>query len=314
MLRTKNLNLLPILLALLEEESVIGAAQRVHLSQPAVSGALARLRVEFDDQLLVRVGRGMRRTSRAERLLPQVRQSCAEVERLFDFGIFDPTKSTERFVVAAPDHLSFLATRELLPILEIEAPGVGIHFVDPPTDLTSHLNDGTIDLAMAGNFGLWSDVGYKPLIRERFVAAMAADHPLARRDSLTADEVAQYVRLTRTAARLSSTRELAVETGIPVLEFDSQISLERYSEAVLLTIDTDTVVPAPAMLIEHLARLAPIVGVPFTPSDSVEAGLFWALFQNETPEILWLRSLIERCFEADLIAPTIPPSDELSPN
>ncbi len=61
-LESTNLNLIPVLRALLREESVVGAAKQVSLSQPAVSGALARLREVLDDPLLVRVGRSMRLT------------------------------------------------------------------------------------------------------------------------------------------------------------------------------------------------------------------------------------------------------------
>ncbi len=121
-LRTKNLNLLPILLALIEEESVLRAAERVHLSQPATSGALARLRTEFNDELLVRVGRTMQRTARAEELLPIVRQHCMELERLFDAASFAPEASRDRFIIAAPDHLAYLLTKELLGRLSAEAP------------------------------------------------------------------------------------------------------------------------------------------------------------------------------------------------
>ena len=64
-LRSQNLNLIPILQALLHSESVVGAANDVHLSQPAISGALARLRDALDDPILVRVGRGMRLTPRS---------------------------------------------------------------------------------------------------------------------------------------------------------------------------------------------------------------------------------------------------------
>lgn len=295
MLRSRNLNLLPILLALLEEESVVAAARRVHLSQPAVSGALAKLRLEYDDPLLVRVGRGMRRTKRADRLLPMVKETCANLERLFDFGAFDPAQSTDRFDIAAPDHLSFLITRALLPLLEAEAPGVNVRLVEPPVDLPAHLADGTIDLAVAANFGVWEGVEFQPLFHERFVAALATDHPLAGSTKLKVREIEAYIRIARTSKSSTPADLQPIRTGIPVLDLDPQISLEQFAETVLLAVGTELVVPAPQMLVEYLGELVPIVGIPFEPDYRIVAGTFWAPFRSEAPEVLWLRSVIERC-------------------
>lgn len=294
MLRSKNLNLLPILLALLEEESVVVAADRVHLSQPAVSGALARLRLEFDDPLLVRVGRGMRRSSRAERLLPLVKQACGELELLFDFGVFNPAQSTERFVIAAPDHLSFLIVRELLPILQAEAPNVKIHFMEPPIDLPRHLAEGSIDLAVAGNFGVWDDVEFEQLFEERFVATMSVKHPLAARTAVDTSDIEPYVSVARSSYSLAPAVREPVSSGIPILDFDPSIGITRYTEAILLVIDNMMVVPAPRILVDHLAELVPVVGIPFVDDYVIGAGTFWAPFRSDAPEILWLRSLLER--------------------
>ncbi|MFK8022847.1 MAG: LysR family transcriptional regulator [Ilumatobacter sp.] len=297
-LRDKNLNLLPILLALLEEESVVGAAKRVHLSQPAVSGALARLRDEFDDPLLVRVGRQMRRTSRADRLLPQIKQSCAELERLFDFGVFDPARAESSFVLAAPDHLALPLARELLPLLAAEAPGIEVRIVDAPNDLPRYLHAGNIDLAVAGDFGVWSDVSYEPVIRERFVAAMSSEHPLAGLDTLEPGQLESYVRVSRMPRPLADRSAKPIATGIPVLDLQTQINVEQFVTAILLVVGTRLVMPAPEMLVDTLASYLPIVGVPFDQDYSVEAGVFWAPFQDDSPEIAWLRSVIARCLRA----------------
>lgn len=78
-LRRVDLNLLVAFLVLMEERSVSRAAQRLYLSQPAVSGVLARLRELFDDQLLVRGRAGMQPTSRALQLEARLRPALASV-------------------------------------------------------------------------------------------------------------------------------------------------------------------------------------------------------------------------------------------
>jgi DNA-binding transcriptional LysR family regulator len=80
-LRSVDLNLLPVLRQLLEDRNITRAAEALALTQPAVSKALARLRAIFDDPLLVRDGRRMILTPRAEQLQPQVEEQCRELER-----------------------------------------------------------------------------------------------------------------------------------------------------------------------------------------------------------------------------------------
>ncbi len=293
-LRTKNLNLLPVLLALLEEESVVRAAERINLSQPATSGALARLRAEFGDQLLVRVGRTMQRTARGNELLPVVRQHCGELERLFDASTFEPSESHDRFVIAAPDHLAYLLTRELLGRLSVEAPNVRIQLTDVPLDLEHYLHEGMFDLAVCADFGAWPGLTFMPLMHERFVAAMSSDHPLAGRSSLRHDELGSYPGLKRGASVLRS--GAPVSTGVPILDLEQQFTIGQFTDAVLLTLGTTYIAPAPEMLVNDLSANLPIVGVPFTPDDGVVAGMFWAPFQHDSPKFIWLRSVVAEAF------------------
>ena len=94
-LRGTDLNLLVALGALLEERNLTRAGERINMSQPAMSGALARLRRYFDDELLVRDGRKYQLTPLAQRLLPDVREALRQVERTLEARPeFDPATST----------------------------------------------------------------------------------------------------------------------------------------------------------------------------------------------------------------------------
>ena len=105
-IRSKNLNLIPILQALLNEASVARAANQIGLSQPAMSGALARLRELLNDPLLVRAGRSMQLTPRALRMRKLLEEVCAQIELLFQPESFDPSTAKINFRVAAPDYIS----------------------------------------------------------------------------------------------------------------------------------------------------------------------------------------------------------------
>src|SRR5438309_2966894 len=103
-----DLNLLPLLAALLEERHVTRAAERSGLSQPAMSRALARLRQVLDDQLLVRDGTGYVLTPRAERIQRQLAGLMPRLETLFAAEVFDPAIAEEHYRLAATDYALLL--------------------------------------------------------------------------------------------------------------------------------------------------------------------------------------------------------------
>src|SRR5881275_906966 len=111
-----NLNLLVALDGLLSQRSVTAAAKRVRVTPSAMSHSLSELRELLGDPLLVRSGRGMVLTPRAEALVGPLHTLLKDVERLLRGGAnFDPVTTSRRFVIAAPD---FLATLLIPPLLD----------------------------------------------------------------------------------------------------------------------------------------------------------------------------------------------------
>jgi DNA-binding transcriptional LysR family regulator len=125
-LASLDLNLLVALEALLEQSSVGRAADKVSLSQPAMSHALKRLRVLLRDPLLVRAGARMQLTTRAEALRDPVRDALTRVRNLLIGEEFDPARSTRTFRLFVADNASDLLLPPLLKRLEDEAPSVCI--------------------------------------------------------------------------------------------------------------------------------------------------------------------------------------------
>ena len=99
-LRSLDLNLLLVFEAILREGSVARAAERLHLSQPATSHALSRLRHRLKDQLFVRTPAGMTPTPRAERLARPVRRALDELQLALEPDAFSPATAERSFVVA----------------------------------------------------------------------------------------------------------------------------------------------------------------------------------------------------------------------
>src|SRR5262249_3455444 len=121
-----DLNLLVALEALLEEASVGRAADRVALSQPAMSHALKRLRILLGDPLLVRVGPRMQLTARGQSLRYPVKDVLSRVRDLLDTETFDAARSTRMFHLFVSDYAGDLLLPLLIKQLQHEAPGVSI--------------------------------------------------------------------------------------------------------------------------------------------------------------------------------------------
>jgi DNA-binding transcriptional LysR family regulator len=295
-IRSRNLNLIPILRALLKEVSVAKAAAQIGLSQPAMSAALARLRDQFKDPLLVRAGRQMRLTPRALRMRRQLEQICVHIESFFQPESFDPATATDNFVIAAPDYLALLLSGALINRLAAEAPRVRVKFVDVPIDLPAWMDESHIDLAVCGDFGLWPQLSREHLFWNRMVAAVAADHPVLKHLPVTSKDLMRYPSLHYDVSTVHSTRETQIITGIPSLDWRSQISTSQFSDAVLLAVKSPIVARAPASLVDQLAERLSLVRIELVGEETkINESMFWAPIHDNALEHLWLRNLIREC-------------------
>ena len=150
-----NLNLLLALDALLTERSVTAAARRVGVTPSAMSHSLAELRELLDDALLVRSGREMLLTPRAQALVTPLHQLLGDAQRLLGGGAsFEPETAERRFVIAAPDFLATLLLPPLLAAIGRNAPRISIEIV-PSTRRGNAwlLESGDLDLALRVDHG-----------------------------------------------------------------------------------------------------------------------------------------------------------------
>lgn len=180
LLRRHNLNLLPILRELLRTRSVTRTAQTVGLGQSAVSSALARLREDLNDDLLVSVGRRMELTERAKALIEPVELACIDIERVFASNQFAPERETRTFVIAAADYVSYLLAPPLTRAFAQEAPQASLQFVEYPADLARSLASGAVDGIVLPDDTL-GDLArrfrHTPLFEDRLVVIASSREP-----------------------------------------------------------------------------------------------------------------------------------------
>ncbi|WP_230630001.1 LysR family transcriptional regulator [Comamonas testosteroni] len=149
-LRTLDLNLLRVFDAVFTERSMSKAADRLHLSQPTVSNAMARLREKLGDPLFERSSSGMTPTSRAKLLAEPVRQALALIERgLEGESDFDYAHADREFVVAVEDYGESVILPSFIDWLSQVAPGLRVR-ISPSvgTQILSDLREGRVDLAL----------------------------------------------------------------------------------------------------------------------------------------------------------------------
>ncbi|WP_267379763.1 LysR family transcriptional regulator [Sphingomonas sp. GC_Shp_6] len=181
-LRAIDLNLVPVLRALLQERSVTRAASRVGLSQPAASNALARLRTMFSDPLLIKDGRAMVRTPFAERLLPLLELACDDLEQALLAKAWSPERTSRRFVVVMADHLALKVVAPLRTALARDAPNITVRFGAMGAKLHEELRQGRIDIAYVSYSPALDDIiEVERVSRSKLVAVVGPDHPFAAR-------------------------------------------------------------------------------------------------------------------------------------
>ena len=185
-----DLNLLRVFDALYEERSVQRAAQRIGLSQSAVSHSLSRLRHTLEDELFVRTGSGMMPTARAFAIASQIREALVRIESVIGPERFDPAEARQRFVVAASDFITLVLFPILLDLVGRQAPRIDL-VVRPGTrlDLAEQIDLGRIDIAIGSFSHIPRRLKSQVLFSYDDVLMTRADHPLVGRP-ITAEQLA----------------------------------------------------------------------------------------------------------------------------
>ncbi|MGF1465070.1 MAG: LysR family transcriptional regulator [Sandaracinaceae bacterium] len=294
-LRAVDLNLLPMLDALLEEASVTQAARRLGMSTPAVSHALKRLRRQLDDPLLVRSGRAMVRTRRAEALRPDVRRLVDELAVLLrPSGDLEPATLERRFRIHTTDHVLHVVGRALDERVRAAAPGVCLAFMPVQTDTPEALRRGEADLAIGVFPQLPPELRVRVLFRDRFTCVLREGHPLGEAP-LTLDRYCtlEHVQVAPRGRPGGIVDRLLAERGRSRCVARA---VPYFVSALVLAAETDYVATLSGRLARAFAgRLAVTCREPPLPFPTYRLTLVWHPRHDGDRAHAWLR---ERLVEA----------------
>lgn len=177
-----DLNLFTVFDAIYREGGITAAAKRLHLSQPAISHALGRLRELLDDPLFERRGNEMVATPMARSLAAAIGKSLGSLEEVLQrAGRFDPATSQRRFTLAIRDSFEPSFLPPLVGALSRDAPGIDIAVVRiERRDLEEDLQSGELDAAVDVALTMSADIRHQRLGEEPLVVLARQDHPLVR--------------------------------------------------------------------------------------------------------------------------------------
>jgi DNA-binding transcriptional LysR family regulator len=286
-----DLNLLVTLDVLLVEGSVARAARRLELSASAMSRALARLRRETGDPLLVRAGRGLVPTPRAMALRDRVHQVVGDAEALLRPALeLDLARLSRTFTIRSSEGFVETFGPGLLAGIAAEAPGVRLWFV-PKTDKDSTLlREGAIDLETGvTSKAMGPEIRTQGLFRDRLVGIVRRRHPLAR-GKLTPQRYAAsaHVLVSRRGLEMDSVDEALEERG---LSRNGVVTVGGFAQAIALAGQSDMVATVPERHTQSLWRGMHRFALP-VPVPAFTLSLFWHPRQEADAAHRWLRTRV----------------------
>lgn len=304
--RTLDLNLLRVFDEVMAERNLTRAAEKLAITQPAVSNALRRLREVLGDELVTRRGRGVEPTPRALALWPAVRHALAQLQETLSPGRFDPASAQTTFVLAMADATGATLIPPLIEIVEREAPGVSLRVVPLTTrDPRRLLDDESADMA----------VGYFPAVLADLTARAQSDNVVAHESTRLYD--GQYVCVMRADHPLAAVpmtldlycaaRHLLVSfSGKPFGFIDGALAALGRERRIVLTVNqfftagrvvatTDLLTVLPRHFVGVASVRDELVWRPLPMTlPPVHVDALWHRRRNHDPAHRWLREAIAR--------------------
>jgi DNA-binding transcriptional LysR family regulator len=288
-----DLNLFVVLHAVLEERSATKAAARLHITQSAVSNALARLRVLLNDPLVVRTGRGLAPTPRALAAAPRLATALAELEALTDdLTAFDLATTGREWTMAFAELYGPLLLPELTARLRREAPHATLRVMtlDRMT-ATDALATGDLDLYLGVSTAVPAAWHSEAAFTDDIVG-IARSRKDVGRQPLT---VQRYVDLPHIHVRVTPERGGEVDDALARAGLVRRVVLTvpHYSSAVAVVAGGEGVASIPRRLAEHYARTLDLV-VFEIPLDlpTYDVRLHWHARSAADPGVAALRSMV----------------------
>lgn len=288
-IRALDLNLLKALDALLDEGSVTRAAQRLSLTQPAVSGMLTRLRDYFGDPLFVRTSHGMVPTLRASELSVPVKQILTDIAILLKPMQFDPMTAELTYTLVATDYALKAVVVPLIAALKQHAPRIRIAVRSVDSErMYQQLSRGEVDLALVTPQTTPDDLHGRALYQEEYVCVARSHHPLAAASEMTLEQFCEQEHiLVSTEGRFMG----VTDEALAELSLTRRVGVSVNSFLVIPDIlrSTDMIAVVPGRMVPVDSDLA-IIPLPLNVPGFTKS-MAWHERTHRDPAHQWIRAL-----------------------
>ena len=290
-IKRSDLPLLVSLEALLSECNVTRAANKLHISQPTLSGHLARLRQLFGDPLLVpsETGRGMVPTDRARALQSRLSDALLRLHvAVAEDEVFDPRTSRRTFVIAANDNVfSILGLEVLGHLLSLGNPELRVAVV-PATDprLTEKMAHGEIDLYLGDVAHVSETLKARFLFSDTFAFAQRKRHPRG----LAPPSLDEYCALSHVVVSARADFSTHVDDVLAELSRERKVAvtIPTYGQVALVLAQSDAVASLPRRLLQRYASVIDVLELPFA-MPAFRLSMAWHPRTQHDPGAIWLR-------------------------
>lgn len=298
-----DLNLLEYLDVLLRERNVTRAASHLGLSQPAMSNGLRRLRVMFDDPLLVRTSEGMTPTERANELQPIIRNVLATIHKAVQpQTAFDAKTAARVFRIMASDYAESTIFPHILLRLREEAPGITLDIMTPSDVSFLDVEQGKVDMVINRFDSIPQSFHEKMIWKDSFTCLFSADNPIRDNFNLQTYLQAQHVWVSKTGMGVGvginpdDVQRLGwVDEALTRLGKKRHITVftRHYQAAMLLAEQKDLIVTLPTRA-ARLQQSNPRVIIREPPFDipPIDLKMAWSPLLQNNPAHQWMRRLI----------------------
>lgn len=293
-IRSTDLNLLRVFLAVYQNGGVTQAMDQLHLTQPAISNALTRLNTALNCRLFVRQGRQLKPTADAHRLYEKVAGPYTQiVSTLQDFDQFDPSTSTRLFSVSLSNYFDHLMPQLANTIGKI-APGIRLHRV--PYNLEQNLKrieEGTLDLMLVAVNRLPGNFEQLELKHDEMVLAASHDHPLLKPGEKLSRKKIKRLRF----ASLDAAYEDAMPAYLVQYELDAMVyvRLPSFRNLVDLAVNSDYVVLLPKLLADQYRDILNSYTLP-AKSTRIPLRLIWTAGADNDAGHRWFRECLNEVY------------------
>ncbi|EPJ53989.1 MAG: transcriptional regulatory protein [Osedax symbiont Rs2] len=299
-----DLNLFVIFDAIMQEQSISVAAQRLFMTQPSVSNAVSRMRHNWNDELFVKQGRGIKAPPFANQLWQQIPEPLNTISNAVNPVQFIPALARHRFRIALTDGMTSVLWLPLRQMLEQQAPGIDLHAVPFRGDGEALLLSNEVDLVLDSYSGGHKLIHSQWMSDFNFVCVMRPDHALADKPL----SLAKFLAAEHLFVSLSGDARGAVDAKLTELGEKRRIAMtvNSFSGAFPLLAETNLITVLPeAATVSAVAR--GLVITKRLPIDISDAKIYmaWHTRQHRDPKLSWLKSRINKIYTQTIIEPVL---------